>query len=576
VLGFGDRVSKGFGSFRNAFGALAGPLAGIASAGALKGVIDDFDRIGEQAERLNVTATSLQRIGYQAKFTGTETEVVIKALERLDRQIQSGNGKALTALKDLNVDAGKLAGLAPEQKLIELAGAFQAAEAKGQGLSQLNTLFGKQYGELLPLLRKTKEELEAISNQEVVSEAAIKAAGDFNDALDKMNISARAFGGEVIAGLSLLKGQVENSLDPKSIEPFEQRLGNIARLLFGFVPGMQGEVFSAKTKQSLVKEAEKKPDEDSKPAQEKVELAKAEGEASKVTAENAKKKADMVYGELSTLEKMEVIRRKLDHPFESAKQFADPLRAAQIESERLDLIKEEIQLKKRLTEEEKAFSDMVDSTNEAIQRAKDDEAQSFSEMVDQENTAIERQKNAEADLQKEHQAAQAKSRQDLAAEIAILEAKAAGQDKITKQLEKEQRIRAEAAKIANDTGLDGATARGLAEKVVGLQDAAAEREDSGGRRKIRGANAEKRARALGELDAGGLEAFDERQKTRLRDTFKFPGLDAFKEKQKNREAFGGGKAEADRAAKEAAVTLREGPEILAELKGIRESLKIAV
>ena len=494
-------------------------------------MIDDFDRIGEQAERLKVTSDSLQRIGFQAKFSGTETETLIKSLEKLDRQIQSGNSKSISALKDLNVDAQKLAGLSPEQKLIELAGGFQQAEASGRGLSQLNTLFGKQYGELLPLLRKSREELEAISNQQVVDAKAIKAAGEFNDALDRLSITARAFGGDVLTGLSAMKAQVDRSFDPKSLEPFEVKVGNIARLLLALNPLTADQALSAGTKKDLSAQDEKAQFDEMLAAyrqrrQAKAEADKEEGASAEVTkgaADNEAKKAAFLYDQLSAVEKLEVIQRKLAQPFEDP---ADPLRNIQLESEKLDLLREQLKLKKQIADEEQAFSDMVDSTNAAIQKGIDDENKAFSDMVDNENQAIAVQKSNELEAQKQKAIGQAEATQNLAAELAILQAKASGQSKIVEQLEREQRIREAAAKIADETGFNAADSLKLAETKIGLEDKAANRE--GGRGRIRGANAAGRAAALDARDAGGLDAFYERQKTPLRDTFKTPALDAFK------------------------------------------------
>jgi hypothetical protein len=533
VGGLGEKLSKFGPAFGSSLTAFAAPLAGIISAGTIKGLIDDFDRIGEQAERLGVTAESMQRIGFQAKFSGIETDVVVKALEKLNRQLQAGNGKSLTALKDLNVDVEKFKGLAPEQKLIELAGGFQQAEASGTGLSQLNELFGKQYGILLPLLRKTKEELQELSDQQVVDSRAIKAAGEFNDALDRLSITARAFGGDVLTGLAAMKSQVDRSFDPKSLEPFETRVSNIARLLLLFGGrATADQVLAPATKQDLSAQEDKAKFDEMLAAYRKRRQAKADADkeegasadVAKGAAENEAKKAAFLYDQLSALEKLEVIQLKLNQPFQDP---ADPLRNVQLESEQLDLLKEQLKLKQQIADEEQAFSDMVDRTNAAIQKGIDDENQAFSDMVDAENQSIAVQQSNELDAQKEKEKSQATAKQNLAEELAILEAKARGQGKVAEQLEKEQRIREAAAKIAEETGLNGAESRKLAELKSTLEERAAGR-DSG---RIRGANAAGRAAALAARDAGGLAAFDERQKTRLADTFQTRALDAFSKNQ---------------------------------------------
>lgn len=105
---------------------------------------------------------------------------------------------------------------------------------------------------------------------------------------------------------------------------------------------------------------------------------------------------------------------------------------------------------------------------------------------------------------------QAEGRQDALAELAILQAKATGQDKLASKLEREQAIRAKARQLQQQTGMSEQQALGLASRMQDLQDRAEKREGSydaagrrgDGRRQIRGyRSAQGAVRGFSGLDA---------------------------------------------------------------------------
>ncbi len=82
------------------------------------------------------------------------------------------------------------------------------------------------------------------------------------------------------------------------------------------------------------------------------------------------------------------------------------------------------------------------------------------------------------------------AKQAVIANLAVLKARATGNTKEADKLEKEQRVREEAKRIAADTGTDPATARRIAEQKVKLEDQAQRREE----RKSRSGDGEERVR----------------------------------------------------------------------------------
>ncbi len=135
----------------------------------------------------------------------------------------------------------------------------------------------------------------------------------------------------------------------------------------------------------------------------------------------------------------------------------------------------------------------------AITRALEDRLESMKVAQQLENAGIARDKQA-LDLAKQRVAQQRllsdlaekqqrlQSQQDIGQELALLQAKANGQDQLVKKLEREQAIRERALQIEQQAGVTREQARRAAERLQSLQERATAREngEQPGRRKIRG------------------------------------------------------------------------------------------
>ena len=101
------------------FAGLTGPLIGaIAATAGLKSMVDEFDRLNDLANQLNTSPESLQRLGAQAKLSGSDVEEVAKSMIKLGRSLRDAdNPKAAAALAQLGLSAGQLLALQPEQQV---------------------------------------------------------------------------------------------------------------------------------------------------------------------------------------------------------------------------------------------------------------------------------------------------------------------------------------------------------------------------------------------------------------------------------------------------------------------------
>lgn len=175
-------------------GDLAGTLRGVVGLSAIKGFVDEFDRVGDIAAKLDTSAESVQRLGNMAKLSATDLETASSAITRLQKNLATAdpNDKFVEAMKRLGIDTRTFAALDPDKAVLVLAEAFQAAEKKGTGFADVFDLMGKQAGELIPLLRTSKEQLQELADIPVVSNENIARIQEMNDLFDEGIIRFKA------------------------------------------------------------------------------------------------------------------------------------------------------------------------------------------------------------------------------------------------------------------------------------------------------------------------------------------------------------------------------------------------
>jgi hypothetical protein len=194
----GGVASKAMEGIKNNIVAITGAAAGLMG---IKGIIDEFDRFGDIAASLDTTAESFQRVNRIVKLNGTDAEAAFKGLIKVKRALSEQDNPALTkAFDDLGISSQRFLAMAPEQQLVELATAFQAAQEKGTGFNAIYSIFSKTASELLPTLRTSREELEKISQAPVVNERTIQNIQDFNDGFDNLTMSAKGLTAALLGG----------------------------------------------------------------------------------------------------------------------------------------------------------------------------------------------------------------------------------------------------------------------------------------------------------------------------------------------------------------------------------------
>lgn len=164
---------KGFAGI--AKGALGG-LGFVVGASAIKGFVDELDRMAKRARDIGITASALQEISHQANLAGVSAEKLDIGLKTLARTY----GKDVKAA------------------MVELA---ERTEAGTLSIAEANKYFGENAMEMMRILGQGKDAVNAMFNAKGIDDAAA-AAERFNDSLENVKNAAIKVGGKIIDGWS--------------------------------------------------------------------------------------------------------------------------------------------------------------------------------------------------------------------------------------------------------------------------------------------------------------------------------------------------------------------------------------
>jgi len=189
----------------NKAGAVIGAalVAGLAGVGAaIAKTVNEFDRLGDVAAKLNTTTAALSALGFAAERSGTSAETLENGLGRLNKTIGealSGNRQAAELFDSLGVSLRNADGSArsADSVFLSLSDRFQQFRDGPQEAAAAVALFGRAAGpELLQLLNSgsagiAEFEARAKALGVVISDDAVAAAQTFRDNLDDLGAAAK-------------------------------------------------------------------------------------------------------------------------------------------------------------------------------------------------------------------------------------------------------------------------------------------------------------------------------------------------------------------------------------------------
>ena len=122
-----QRTQQGISSLRSAAVGLFAALSAGAFASFVKSSLDAGDALAKTSAKLGVATEALAGLRYAAELSGVSTQTMDMALQRMTRRLSEaaqGTGEARDAIKELGLDAGRLASLSPDNAFREIAGAM--------------------------------------------------------------------------------------------------------------------------------------------------------------------------------------------------------------------------------------------------------------------------------------------------------------------------------------------------------------------------------------------------------------------------------------------------------------------
>lgn len=198
---------------KSALGGLAagliGGLAGGGLAAGVKSVIDFGDRLNDLSKATGATVEQLSFLNYAAGQSGGSLEGVVRGVGRLQKVLvdvaRGGAPDAGKALASLGINARELAQADLVTQLSTVADGLSKIENPAQRAAAAQSILGKSYRELLPLLSGGRAEIEKLAGRfvelgGVITQADADSFDALNDSIGDLGVAATA-AGKSIAGL---------------------------------------------------------------------------------------------------------------------------------------------------------------------------------------------------------------------------------------------------------------------------------------------------------------------------------------------------------------------------------------
>lgn len=171
--------------------------AGTATAAAMKGIIDEADKMSKLSQAIGVPIGELSRMGYAADLAGVDIDALGKAVKRLSANMldstETATGPAARAFTMLGISVKDAEGkMKPASQVIaELSGKFARMPDGVEKTALAMRIFGKTGADMIPLLNGGAEAMQAAYVEAeqlgiVLDEQTGRAAEAFNDNLTRL------------------------------------------------------------------------------------------------------------------------------------------------------------------------------------------------------------------------------------------------------------------------------------------------------------------------------------------------------------------------------------------------------
>jgi len=174
-------------------GMFAGAVLFDKALNFLVSTFSDLDKMADQVDRSGLSAEKFQQLAWAAKMTGVEMSVLAKATRQLRvdmAEAAAGTGKKIALFKALGVTMEQLKSGDATAVFLALAKSMAGTADDSERLIISTAMFGDKIGnDILPMLADFQKLNKDIGDAPIVDEKTLKAIGEYNDQMDRLNAS---------------------------------------------------------------------------------------------------------------------------------------------------------------------------------------------------------------------------------------------------------------------------------------------------------------------------------------------------------------------------------------------------
>lgn len=371
--------------FKSALGAIGLTLGTTAVLGWFKSIIEWGSKLTDVADKIGVTTEFLQKFRFAAEQVGLNVNTADMALQRFTRRLgeaQQGTGEALGVFEQYNIQLRNTDGTArsAEEVLGEMADTIAGAESSMEQLRIAFKLFDSEGAGMVALMKLGKEGMEEMFQAAedlglILEDETARKLDAMADGMAALSIKSKVLGADLIEYAASFGSMIQSISNA-----WQSAAEGITDTLFGgetpewlktiqdvatFSPiGWMAEQFNkgaeAGEKLEVATEAVAAASAEVADDQKEAAAAAKEHEKAQKLIEGAlKKQADFAFDQLSTSEKIEIVRGRL------IEVWADLNSAGLTELEYAELSAKYVDDKIALTKLEVAAAEEVNAEREA-------------------------------------------------------------------------------------------------------------------------------------------------------------------------------------------------------------------
>jgi len=194
----------------SALGAIGISLGVSKLISGLRSSAAEMDKLGKTSQRLGIATNRLAELQFAAKLTGVETNTLNLALQRMVRRVAEaaqGTGEAKAAIRELGLEAKKLAKLSPDKQFKEIARQMALVATQSDRVRLGFKLFDSEGVALINTLKLGAAGLDELAREArklgiVVTPEQVARVFDMNDAWTKVSSSVTGLSNAITSDLS--------------------------------------------------------------------------------------------------------------------------------------------------------------------------------------------------------------------------------------------------------------------------------------------------------------------------------------------------------------------------------------